>query len=478
MAAIRQRGRLIAGVSADTFLLGARNPVTGDVEGFDIDLVKQIAKAIFGDENRYQLRVITAAQRLEVLQNHEVDVVARNMTITCDRWKSIAFSAEYYLAGQKILVRKGSDITGLDSLAGHRVCAPLGTSSMDNLIRLAPDAEPVGADNHTGCLVLLQEGQVDAITGDDTVLAGLASQDPYAVVLDEAAFTEEPYGIGVPADQVDMVRFVNGVLERMRADGSWEAGYEKWLQPTLGKSSGQPQTPQYGRTPLDESGARAGGAREAGEAGRGDGHAGLPHRARLVGALPQGRARRAGRRRALLAAQGRAHRRHDAVDGAVEGRRRPAAAAARGLGRRSRAGGRARAARDADPRPPRRHPRPGRARQERARSPGTTSGALAVSLPEACRLSDALAGQLRQRLSLDPAADANAARVKDLRAALDRLRDQVALEPDSSRPRAQQHLGRPGRPHQGRHRAPAARRRRRRAARPARERHRAASSAT
>jgi polar amino acid transport system substrate-binding protein len=248
MAAIRQRGRLIAGVSADTYLLGARNPVTGEVEGFDIDFVRQIAKEIFGDPDRYQLRVITAAQRLDVLQKHEVDIVARNMTITCERWKSIAFSAEYYLAGQKILVRKGSDITGLDSLAGHKVCAPLGTSSMDNLIRLAPDAEPVGADNHTGCLVLLQEGQVDAITGDDTVLAGLASQDPYAVVLDEAAFTEEPYGIGVPADQVDMVRFVNGVLEQMRTDGAWDASYATWLQPTLGKSSGQPQ-PQYGRTP-------------------------------------------------------------------------------------------------------------------------------------------------------------------------------------------------------------------------------------
>ena len=98
MAEIRQRGRLIAGVSADTFLLGARNPVSGDVEGFDIDLVKQVAKAIFGDENEYQLRVITAAERLDVLQNHEVDMVARNMTITCDRWKSIAFSAEYYLS--------------------------------------------------------------------------------------------------------------------------------------------------------------------------------------------------------------------------------------------------------------------------------------------------------------------------------------------------------------------------------------------
>ena len=127
-----------------------------------------------------------------------MDIVVRNMSITCDRWKDIAFSAEYYESGQKILVRKGSDITGLDSLAGHKVCAPIGTSSMDNLIRLAPDAEPVGAANHTGCLVLLQEGKVDAITGDDTVLAGLAAQDPYAVVLDEPPFTEEPYGVGIP----------------------------------------------------------------------------------------------------------------------------------------------------------------------------------------------------------------------------------------------------------------------------------------
>ncbi len=72
-----------------------------------------------------------------------------------------------------------------------------------------------------------------------------------------------------------------------------------------------------------------------------------------------------------------------------------------------------------------------------AKGTKATAGALAVSLPEACRLSDALAGQLRQRLSLDPAADENAARVKELRAALERLRDQVGLEPDSSRPRAQ-----------------------------------------
>lgn len=246
MAKIRARGRLIAGVSADTYLLGSRNPLNGQVEGFDIDVVKQIAKAILGDENKVQLRVITAAQRLPVLQAHEVDVVVRNMTITCDRWKDIAFSAEYFRSGQRILIRRGSSITGLATLAGKRVCAPLKTSSMDNLIRLAPTAVAVGADNHTDCLVKLQSGDVEAITGDDTVLAGLAAQDPYAEVLAEKPFTAEPYGVGIPRDQRDMVRFVNGVLERMRADGSWTKSYHRWLGPALGASPGQPQ-PQYGR---------------------------------------------------------------------------------------------------------------------------------------------------------------------------------------------------------------------------------------
>ena len=64
MAKIKKRGRLVAGVSADTYLLGSRNPFTGEIEGFDIDMVKAVAKAIFGNEDRYQLRVITAAQRI------------------------------------------------------------------------------------------------------------------------------------------------------------------------------------------------------------------------------------------------------------------------------------------------------------------------------------------------------------------------------------------------------------------------------
>ncbi|GAA3556718.1 glutamate ABC transporter substrate-binding protein [Microlunatus spumicola] len=247
MAKIKKRGRLVAGVSADSYLLGARDPLGGEIQGFDIDFVKAMAKAILGDEKRYQLVVITAAQRIPALQSGQVDVVARNMTMTCDRWKQIAFSSEYYRAGQKIMVRAESRARTLADLAGQRVCAPNGTSSMDNLVRLQPDAVAVGSDSHTGCLVLFQQGQVDAITGDDTVLAGLAAQDPYAVVPEQKAFTAEPYGLGMNAKDVDLVRFVNARLAQMRADGEWKTIYDRWFAEPLGEAPAPPKA-VYGRS--------------------------------------------------------------------------------------------------------------------------------------------------------------------------------------------------------------------------------------
>jgi polar amino acid transport system substrate-binding protein len=244
---IKKRGRIIAGVSADTYLLGSRNPFSGKIEGFDIDMVKAMAKAILGDQNAYELKVITAAQRIPSLQDGSVDMVARNMTITCERWEQIAFSTEYYRSGQKILVRRGAKATTLADLAGQRVCAPKGTSSMTNLVKLQPEAVAVGADNHTGCLVMFQSGDVDAITGDDTVLAGLAAQDPYAVVPDQKAFTAEPYGLGFNSKDVDLVRFANDVLAQLRADGEWTKIYDRWLAEALGPAPAPPRA-VYGRS--------------------------------------------------------------------------------------------------------------------------------------------------------------------------------------------------------------------------------------
>ncbi|HEX7537016.1 MAG TPA: glutamate ABC transporter substrate-binding protein [Dermatophilaceae bacterium] len=245
MATIQKRGRLIAGVSADTLLLGARNPLNGQIEGFDIDMLKAVSKAIFNDPNKIEYKVITTAQRIPALKDGSVDIVARAMTMNCARWKDIDFSTEYYQAGQKVLVAKGSPVKNMAGLKGKKVCAPNGSTSMDKL-RTFTGLVPVGSDTHTGCLVLFQQGKVDAITGDDTILAGLAAQDPYAFVVKAPAFTVEPYGLGVSKDHPDFVRFVNGVLAQMRTDGQWKKAYDVWLKDALGAAPAPPAA-VYGR---------------------------------------------------------------------------------------------------------------------------------------------------------------------------------------------------------------------------------------
>lgn len=253
MKKIQDRGRLIAGVSADSLHLGARNPISGEIEGFDIDMVKAVATAIFGSwRNHLELRVISSPQRIPSLQNNSVDIVARNMTINCARWKLIAFSAEYYRSGQKTLLQKDSTATSLKQLSGKTICAPAGSTSLDNLKKANPQIIPVTADTDTGCLVLFQQGKADGISGDDTVLAGDAAQDPYAKVISER-ISNEPYGLGINKDNIDFVQFVNGVLAQMKqpkADGTseWMDSYNTWLGPDLGPLKAPP-APAYGRTP-------------------------------------------------------------------------------------------------------------------------------------------------------------------------------------------------------------------------------------
>ena len=239
--AIYDRGKLIAGVAEDSLLFGYLNPINNELEGFDIDLVKQVSRAIFGDENHVEYRLITTAQRIPMIVGGQVDVVAFNFTINCARWKQIAFSSAYYHAGQRVLVSKSSPANGIQDLAGKRVCAPAASTSIDNIARAPGHPVPVAAPDPTDCLVLLQRGQVDAISTDDTVLLGLTAQDQSMKVVGPK-FTDEPYGIGMALTHPDLVRFVNAVLERMRTDGTWTTNYNRWLAPYAPGATPPPAT--------------------------------------------------------------------------------------------------------------------------------------------------------------------------------------------------------------------------------------------
>jgi polar amino acid transport system substrate-binding protein len=225
---IQDRGRLIVGVNQDTLLFGYLNPLTNQLEGFDIDIARQVAKAIFGDENRIQFKAVVSASRIPVVLDGSVDMVISTMTINAARKEQIAFSEVYYLAGQKVLVKRDSKARSIADLSGQTVCVPKGSTTAKNIPALNPKALLNEVDTFTDCLVLFQMGQVDAISSDDVVLAGLAKQDPYAKVIGER-LTDEPYGIGMSKDSPDFVRFVNGVIVQLKSDGTWAQIYDKWL---------------------------------------------------------------------------------------------------------------------------------------------------------------------------------------------------------------------------------------------------------
>jgi polar amino acid transport system substrate-binding protein len=235
-ATIAKRGRLVVGVSADTRLLGARNLKTNQFEGFDIEMARQVARAIFGDASKVQFRAISAAQRIPFLNQGAdaggVDLVARAMTMTCARWSDVAFAGPYFMSYLRLLVRQDEAAGTVEALGAEkakqqrkaRVCATNGTTTLDR-VRKVPDVEGVGVALTTDCMVLWQQGQVDAIAADDAILAGLAAQDPSAKIVGPLTLESEPYGLAVAKSHPEFVRFLNAVLEQMRRDGTWRSAY-------------------------------------------------------------------------------------------------------------------------------------------------------------------------------------------------------------------------------------------------------------
>jgi polar amino acid transport system substrate-binding protein len=234
MAAIQARGKLRVGVDQNTLLFGYRDPRNNALTGFDIDVAHEIARAIFGDPNAIDYKVVTTAQRLPAVQNGDVDMVASLVTITCPRWSDVSFSTEYYRAAQGLLVRndEDADIESPADLANKRVCATKGSTSSANFQRLQPAAKMLEVTDRTECLVALQDGRVDAVTADDTILYGFKAQDRTTEIL-EKRLSVEPYGLAINKGQPDLVRFVNGVLERMRANSTLSDLEVKWLGATV-----------------------------------------------------------------------------------------------------------------------------------------------------------------------------------------------------------------------------------------------------
>jgi ABC-type amino acid transport substrate-binding protein len=246
MEKIKKRGELIVGGSLDAPLLSQQNPVSGQVEGFDADMGKALAKYIIGEP---KVKIVNSASetREALLGNGTVDVVFQTYTITPERAKQVAFAGPYYTSGLSIAVKKGATgITKPEDLNGKKVIAGANTPAIPAIKKVAPQAEIVTFASDPEAMQALKQDRGVAYVQDETLLAANAQKDPSIEVVGNP-FTQDPYGIGLKHGDEQFKTFVNDWLKKMQDAGVWQQAWKNSLG-TVVKGEA-PTPPQIGSVP-------------------------------------------------------------------------------------------------------------------------------------------------------------------------------------------------------------------------------------
>jgi glutamate transport system substrate-binding protein len=228
---IQSKGEITIGVKFDVPPFGVKNPQSGEVEGFDIEMGKAVA-AKLGVKPKFIEAI--SDNRIPFLEDGTADLILSTMTINEERVQQIEFSDPYFIARGRVLVPGDSSINGVADLAGKNVCTALGSTYEANLKKQAPEAKLKLVDSYSECLELVQNGAVDAVSTDDVILTGMIIQDDTLKLVGDE-LTQEPYGAGIKKGDTQMVDFVNGVFQGLKDDGTWAKLHQEWI----GKYTGE-----------------------------------------------------------------------------------------------------------------------------------------------------------------------------------------------------------------------------------------------
>jgi glutamate transport system substrate-binding protein len=243
---VTQRGRVVIGVKEDQPGLGFKDATTGEYSGFDIEMARMVAAGLGFGPDQIDYKSIPSAAREDSVSRGDVDYYVGTYTINDKRKQLISFAGPYFQAGQSILVRADETaITGPQTLKGKKVCSASGSTPIQR-VRDQGLTEPeniVEFQTYTQCVDQLLTNQVDAVTTDDAILAGYASQQPDELKLVGEPFSEEPYGIGLNKDDTALRDKINDLLEAAVNDGTWQKIYDG----TLGLSGTPASAPQLER---------------------------------------------------------------------------------------------------------------------------------------------------------------------------------------------------------------------------------------
>jgi glutamate transport system substrate-binding protein len=201
--------------------------------GMDVDVAKYVAKELGFDEKNITFKEAPSAQRETLLQNGQVKMILASYSITDARKEKVSFAGPYLVAGQDLLVKAdNTDITGPDALNGKKLCSVTGSTSAQKVKdKFADTVQLQNYDTYSKCVEALGAGAIDALTTDNTILAGYASQaankGKFKVV--GKTFSTERYGVGLKKGDTDTCKKVNDALKKMVDSGEWQKAFDKNL---------------------------------------------------------------------------------------------------------------------------------------------------------------------------------------------------------------------------------------------------------
>jgi glutamate transport system substrate-binding protein len=237
MANLQSKGKVVIGVKYDQPGLGQLNPKTNKVEGFDVEIAKLIAVAIYGGnasniDSKIEFRESTTPNREAFIENGTVDIVVATYTINDARKQRIDFAGPYYIAGQDIMVKRDDNsIRGVADLAGKKTCSVRNSTPAKNIQERVPTADLTLFDQYSDCVQALRDGRVQSVTTDNSILLGFVAASPNEFKIVGNKFTDEPYGIGLKRGDTAFRNFINDRLDAIYASGEWANAFTA----TLGK---------------------------------------------------------------------------------------------------------------------------------------------------------------------------------------------------------------------------------------------------
>jgi glutamate transport system substrate-binding protein len=229
-----------SGGSGDKITIGIKYDQPGlglkegaNYTGMDVDVAKYVAKELGYDEDNITFKESPSAQRETLLQNGQVKMIFATYSITDARKEKVSFAGPYLVAGQDLLVKAdNTDITGPDSLNGKKLCSVTGSTSAQKVKdKFAKTVQLQEYDTYSKCVEALGAGAIDALTTDNTILAGYASQaankGKFKVVGE--TFSTERYGVGLKKGDTETCTKVNDALKKMVDSGEWQKAFDKNL---------------------------------------------------------------------------------------------------------------------------------------------------------------------------------------------------------------------------------------------------------